>query len=305
MTCTMQNQNRATVFPLFSAADLTQRRHGLIDKKRSGAEASMIEKQHALAIAAENSSVVKFIDWFDGVAIESQSPVLSFRPKARPLTGQEIANPPIETEMDHYTILNDLPPRLAALPSFWTSYQIEMIRRELVDPADLATSIASRNETGRARLQKAIKRTKKKLLDQCTRTILRQLGGLPEERGYVTVFVDCRLSRAWWRGQISHQVAEDLDLSVENVWEHLRLTDATWDQLQQYTVKRLTVVGDRNVRSAFVARMMESDIGDDSPKNRRNRTQALLSKLGSRCAYQSLGTLSPKQNLEILREMEV
>ena len=299
----MQNTLSAE-FPLFSAADLTQRRHGLIKKGKSENGADVIEKQFALAQAAERSTQA-FIDWFDGIAIESRSQALSFRPKTQPLTGQEIANPPIDTERDHYNILKDLPPRLAALPSFWTSYQLKMIRLGLFDPADLATPIGTTKETGRACLQKAIRRTKKTLLDQCTRTILRQLGGLPEVRGYVTIFVDCRLSRAWWRGHLSHQVAEDISLGIEDVWAHLRLPNATWDELQQYTVKRLTVVGDRSVRSAVVARLMESGIEKDSSTIRRQRTQAFLGKVGARCAYQALGILSPKQNLAAFREMEV
>ena len=291
-------------FPLYSAADLTRRRLGLIAKGESKAGGDVLDRQLALAEAAEGARQA-FLDWFEGIAIDRRASALSFRPETQPLTGQEIANPPLETERDHYRILKNLPPRLAALPSFWTSYQLQMVRLGLFDPADLATPIGSTKETGRARLQKAIRRTKTTLLDGCVRTILRQLGGLPEERGYVTVFVDCRLSRAWWRGHLSHQVARDMDVDVEDVWAHLRVPDATWDQLQQYTVKRLTVVGDRNVRSAIVGRLMESGIEAESSKVRRQRTQAFLAKVGARCAYQTLGSLAPKQNLALFREMDV
>lgn len=274
-------------------------------KKEAGSGASdVVRKQLELAEAAERSSTT-FLSWFDGVAVEKNSPPFSFRARNRPLTGQEVANPPLETEQRHYSLLEDLPPRLAALPSFWTSYQLEMVRRELIDPADFATPISSTSETGRARLQKAIRRSKRNLLDQCTRTILRQLGGLPEVRGYVTVFVDCRLSRAWWRGHISCQVAADMKLDVDSIWAHLRLADATWEQLQQHTVRRLTVVGDRNVRSAAIARLMECGIEQESSKQRRQRTQAFLAKVGARSAYQALGALSPEQNLSIFREMKV
>lgn len=291
-------------FPLYNAADLARRRQGLVNKGRAEEATGVIQRQLALAEAAENSSAT-FLSWFEGVAVERKSQPLSFRSPNRPLTGQEVANPPLETEWSHYSLLDDLPPRLAALPSFWTSYQLEMVRRELVDPADFATPISSTNETGRARLQKAIRRSRKNLLDQCTRTVLRQLGGLPEVRGYVTVFVDCRLSRAWWRGHISHQVATDMNVDVERVWVHLRLADATWDQLQQYTVRRLTVVGDRNVRSALIARLMESRLDQESSKIRRQRTQAFFARVGARSAHQALGALSPDQNLLIFRGMDV
>ena len=293
-----------TDFPLFSSADLTRRRHRLINKQGLDDEASMIGRQTALAEATDSAGAA-FIAWFDGIAIDSRSPVLNFRPVSQPLTTHEISNPPLRTEQDNFNILKDLPPRLAALPSFWTSYQVEMVRRGLIDSADLATNISSSTETGRSRLQKAIRRSKTTLLDNCTRTILRQLGGLPEERGNVSVFVDCRLSRSWWRGHISYQVADDIKVDVEAVWTFLRLATAPWDELQQYTVRRLTVVGDRNVRSAIVARLMEAGLEDESTKDRRKRTQAFLAKVGARCAYQSLGTLSPMQNLAIFRQFEL
>ena len=96
-----------------------------------------------------------------------------------------------------------------------------------------------------------------------------------------------------------------MNLDLKNVWLHLRLPDATWDQLQQYAVKRLTVVGDRNIRSALVARLMESALDQMSSKDRRRRTQEFFAKVGARSAYQALGTLTPGQNLSIFREMEV
>ena len=293
-------------FRLYSAADLSRRRRDLIGAGAKSNADTMVTRQKELgeAAAAERSSGA-FVGWFSNIGTDNGTLTFSFRPKNRPLTGQEVANPPIETEFDHYAILKNLPPRFAALPSFWTSYQLKMVRLELIDPADFATDLSRSRESGRARLQKALGRNKTTLLDQCTRTILRQLGGLPEVRGNVTVFVDCRMSRAWWRGYLSHQVAEDMGLAVEDVWEHFRLTDATWDQLQQYTVKRLTVVADRNVRSPLVARLMESGIGRDSTTKRRNRIQAFFGKVGARCAYQSLGALSPQQNLALFRKMEV
>ena len=94
-------------------------------------------------------------------------------------------------------------------------------------------------------------------------------------------------------------------MDVKDVWKHLRVPDATWDQLMQYTVKRLTVMADRNVRSAVVARLMESDIEQGGTEGRRKRVQAFFAKVGARSAYQSLGSLSPQDNLTLFRTMEV
>lgn len=296
---------------LYSAAELSRERSMLIDKRNLQKGAELTRRREKLARAAGSEDQQAFLAWFDKIEKKDVGPPLQFRPSDRPLTGQEVSDPPLSTERGNFDLLRNLPPRLAALPSFWTSYQVEMVRRGLIDPADLARRPGGTSQTGRAILQKAIrqkaarrKSKKKNLLDQCIRTILRQLGGLPEERGYVTVFMDCRLSRSWWRGHISHQVAEDIGLDVESVWEFLRLPDGAWDQLAQYSVKKLTVVGDRNIRSALIARLMESDLAADTRK-RRERIQGFLSNVGVRCAYQALGLLTPQENLAIFREMEI
>ena len=96
-----------------------------------------------------------------------------------------------------------------------------------------------------------------------------------------------------------------MKVDVDAAWTFLRLATAPWDELQQFTVKRLTVVGDRNIRSAVVARLVEAGLENESTKDRRKRTQAFLAKVGARCAYQSLGALSPMQNLAILRDIEI
>ena len=170
-------------FRLCSAADLSRRRTDLIRGGRNGDADLIVAKQKELAVAAADTrSNSSFLEWFRSIGSESEALTFSFRPKNRPLTGQEVANPPIETEFDHHAILKDLPPRLAALPSFWTSYQLEMARLELIDPADLATDLGNSRETGRARLQKAVRRSERRALlnesNEGTRTILRQLGGM-------------------------------------------------------------------------------------------------------------------------------
>ena len=296
---------------LYSAAELSRERDLLIDKRNLQKEAELTQRREKLARAAESEDPKEFLAWFGGIEKKDVGPPVRFRPSDQPLTGQEVSDPPLSTERGHFDLLRSLPPRFAALPSFWTSYQVEMVRRGLIDPADLARSPGGTSQTGRALLQKAIRQKakrrenkRKNRLDQCVRTILRQLGGLPEERGNVTVFVDCRLSRAWWRGHISHQVAEDIDLDVGSVWEFLRIPDGAWEQLTQHGVRKLTVVGDRNIRSALIARLMEADLTAD-PKKRRERIQGFLSNVGVRCAYQALGLLTPQENLAIFREMDI
>lgn len=298
------NGSTRAKFRLYSGADLGGRRGGLIKAPRDEDPQNKIARQKELVRAAEDSAEA-FLNWFQGIAIDGESLDLPFRSKEFPMTEQEVVDPPFEVEKERFELLQCVQPKSAAMPSFWASYHLKMVEMGVIDPAALAANPNSPRESGRARMQKVLRRSSAKQLDRCTRTILRQLGGLPEERGKVSVFVDCRMARSWWRGYISHQVSEDMGLAVEDVWRHLRMPDATWEQLQQYSVMRLTVLADRNVRSPLVARLMEGNIDKWERKKRRLRIQDFFSRVGMRCAYQALGALPPEQNLEVFREMRL
>lgn len=284
--------------PLYSAADLGNCRSALVGKCKDDAEK---EEQQDLQVrflqAAEDGEPQSFINWFASCAHDTVEEV-SFR--AEPFTEKEILDPPLNIEKDAYQALSTLSPRLAALPSFWNSYHLEMIRQGLIEPAHLAKSPRSK-ASGRKRLEAALEQRTEDALGDCVRSILRHMGGLPEKRGNASVYMDCGIARAWWRGYLSHQIAEDMHLEVDDVWETLRLTEV-WEQLMGYCVRRLTAVSDRMIRSALVARLMQEP---EEVRKTRESNQSLLEQIGAQCAYQSLGTLTPQENLEIFRTMDI
>ncbi len=282
---------------MYNAADLTKYRSQLINKSGKVDSGTFEESQIFLARAAEAKSSKDFIGIFSSF---TNGEVINVSFPNSPLTERELTDPPLTTEKLIYNILRNLQPKHACLPSFWTAYHLGMVRHELIEPAYLAKSLVSVNESGRSRLQKALRNNSKKKRDACVRTILRQLGGLPEERGKVSVFMDCRISRAWWRGHLSAQVAQDFKhLEIDAIWEILRNT-SVWEQLMGLSVKSLTVICDRNIRSALIVRFLE----EPEIFRERAKIKSFLAKIGSRSAYQSLGALSAAQNLEIFREME-
>jgi len=68
------------------------------------------------------------------------------------------------------------------------------------------------------------------------------------------------------------------------------------------SIKRLTNVNDRMIRSALVARLLQE------PREKRQKIKiedGLLDKIRSRCQRQSLGALTPEQNLEIFSSITI
>ena len=286
--------------PLYSAEDLKRCRKQLAKKCSDADEQDrQAERMSRFLKAVADKNPEKFLDWFSSCAQEGVVEV-SFRAQA--FKEEELLAPSMNTEQHIYQILSELPPRLAALPSFWNSYHLEMVRQNLIEPSYLARATRpSLNETGRARIRRALEEQDEKMLEDCTWSVLRHMGGLPEKRVYSTVYTDCGIARAWWRGHLSHQVVEDMGLDLDDVWETLRVP-GIWEPLMRYGIKQLTNVNDRMIRAALVARLLQE------PRETRQRMQireGLLNKISSRCKYQSLGALTPEQNLEIFRSVTI
>ena len=77
-----------------------------------------------------------------------------------------------------------------------------------------ATSLAAEaNVSGLERIERALAETGEKAaqkIDECVRTVLRRLSGLPE-RGSRSVIVDCPFARAWWRGRLLSDIVKGDD----------------------------------------------------------------------------------------------
>ena len=186
--------------------------------------------------------------------------------------------------------------RLASSNAFWASYHLNMVAEGLIRPSYLVKS--QTRETGRARVEKALVLKNKKSLDNCIRTILRRMGGLPEVRGYTSVFQDCRTSRAWWRGCFTQQVHGELGTEKDNIWRVLK-TNRIWEEITGHVVEKLTVLGDARIFVPLIACLSEMD---PIPSDRKV-IQDFLRRIGQRTAYQMMGVLSPEENLEIIRDI--
>ncbi len=294
-------ENNKIELRLIESDELSLRRHKLTAKvvtsgKRSPNE--LLQREYANLLVS--SKIGKFLHYYDSITKSDTTINVDLPTAVQKLTGKEVSEPPLSTEKNHYTRLSNLPPRIAAMPAFWTSYQIEMIRFKLIEPANLAGQAGS-TDSGRARLEKAMKSSNMKLLDDCVRTVLRQLGGLPEVRGNISLFVDCKIARAWWRGHISECASNDMGLDLDTVWNLLRLSTAPWEAMILFGLRRLTTVSDRSVRSAFIARLIELEIHKLSSKDRKKTVEELMKQIGVIGANRALGYLTPNENLSLIK----
>ncbi len=174
----------------------------------------------------------------------------------RPLSAGEAFTPPdyVEIELWKHWNNTDLPlifPREASLPIFWYGAYITWIETEQLGENLRATLITS-----------------KKSLDAETRTALRNLGGLPEARGNVSVFSDCPLARAWWRCYIAEDAVNYSTGRLNFTQAHSALykkssrgeySNDRWESFVLNSLRRITSLCDSRVRAAIVAYLATQD----------------------------------------------
>ena len=81
------------------------------------------------------------------------------------------------------------------------------------------------------------------------------MGGVPSDvRGKFTVFVNPPLARAWWRGRLAVDVAQNSEgeLNAEQAHYPLHASNAAWERLIQHSASQITVLNQARVRAALV-----------------------------------------------------
>ena len=168
----------------------------------------------------------------------------------RKLTANEAFTPPAPVEIELWKHWENVGrqlicPRDASLPIFWYAAYITWIEEGWLNENLRATLIS----------------TATKSRDAQTRTALRNLGGLPEARGRVSVFSDCPLARVWWRCHIAEDAAKHSESRLTFQQAHSALykkasrgeySNDIWESLVLNPIQRVTSINDSKLRAAII-----------------------------------------------------
>lgn len=170
------------------------------------------------------------------------------------MTESEYKDPPASTEKTLYTSWSALPPAVACRSTFWAKLTIEHIKAGRIQSVYLAAN-GGNLPGGAERIDFVLDDTTgqgPKRIDDCVRTVLRRLGGLPEVRGNRSVYVDCPFARAWWRERMVNQVANGNTQMTAVVRAVIRTNQTYWEKLIDRIVFRNSTFGSENIRNAFL-----------------------------------------------------
>lgn len=189
-------------------------------------------------------------------------------------TEDQFKSPTSSTERDIYDYWNHLTPAVASKTSFWAHVTLEHVRSGAIQSTYLATNGIA-GQSGAERIDRALagkSNDSGKSIDDCVRTVFRQLGGLPQARGNKSVFVDCPLARAWWRERLFRRAGDTTGIPCLEVGHPLRETKAHWEAFVKTMVSRNPILGMNLVQD-----VLASILGSFAKKMYENKGKTLTS----------------------------
>ena len=272
----------------FSDASFTEFRKKLLNVKNGPLQRKLLE-----ATLKGNLAFTRLIrDEVELTKSSEEAPLCSER-----LSEDEFKQAPACIEKGLYSIWRDLTRRTACRAVFWGHLTTRHIEKDLLDANFLASGT---NIPGKERIARALSETDSeapKAVDNCVRTILRRLSGLPEARGNRSVYADCPFARAWWRERLVSAIAQDDEKCAAAIRNVLRVNQTYWETLIVMVVSRNSALGSENVLHALIlslADLMELERG--TPLRVAKHLKLLC---------RSVGVIQASHELSILNEKEL
>ena len=245
------------------------------------------DRQREFLAAARSRA--EFVDY-----IAREAPVMPG--KAVPVyeddfTEESYRDPPADVEEELYAGWRALTPRVACRATFWAAVTLHHVDQGRIDSSYLAGDGSSKTgSTGPQRIDQVLAKPDPKPIDDCVRTVMRNLSGLPEARGNRSVYVDCPFARAWWRQRLVTRVLDHGDTVPNSAVRYVvRLNKGYWERLTTLIVSRNSVFGSDVVQDSLVASLAKFlDTEPESPLRTQQHLAAALRRISAVTAAANL-----------------
>lgn len=249
--------------------------------------------QHQFLSAAKSpDSFVEFMDEEVGTPKPGKQ-VATFN---QPLTEQSFKEMTADQEEAAFAAWRSVPPRVTCRAAFWAEVTIQHIKAGVIQEAFWLAANGGRTESGEERIDRALQTEgadRAKLMDECVRTTLRRMSGLPTVRGNRSVFVNPSFGRAWWRERLVNRIAaRDGSESKRALSNVVRYNQEYWERLVSMIVSRGSVLGSVDVQDAFVNALAKHlQAQRKSPLRQANSLPPVLRRFSNIAASRELGAL--------------
>ena len=213
-----------------------------------------------------------------------------------PLTEQSFREMTQDQEKIAYATWIDVLPRVACRVSFWGKITLEHVRAERIQHSSWLAMNGGRNESGEERIDYALAsegEQRARLIDDCVRTVIRRMSGLPAARGNRSVFVNPSFGRAWWRERIVGRITQREGVeSREAILAIVRMNQQYWENLVTMIVSRGSVFGSVDVQDALINSLAKRiKGGENSPLKSASTLMKAMRRISNIAASREMGVL--------------
>lgn len=224
------------------------------------------------------------------------------------MTEQSFKDMTVDQEEAVHGLWKEVPPRIACRVSFWAETTIQHLKDGVIEEAFWLAANGGRTESGEERIDRALAEKGdqgKKSMDDCVRTILRRMSGLPSARGNRSVFVDPPFARAWWRERLVNRVANrDGAESRDGLSNVVRRSQTYWENLMAMIVSRGSVFASMVAQDAFINGLAKNFRADpQSPLKNTETLKTALRRFSNVAAARELGVLTFEEIGEIVETL--
>lgn len=227
-----------------------------------------------------------------------------------PLTEASFKDMPQDQEKRVYELWRDIPPRTASQASFWASVTLEHIRENKITEATWLAANGNITETGEERIDHALAKgnsdADNRAIDNCVRTALRRMSGLPIARGNRSVFVNPPFGRAYWRERIVHNILDRNDATADRsaILEVVRCSQQYWENLVTLIVSRGSVFGSEDVQAALINTLaIHFQQNPETPFRNATMVNTIGRRISNIAASRELGALPFHEICDIIADL--
>lgn len=224
------------------------------------------------------------------------------------MTEQSFKDMTVDQEEAVHGLWKEVPPRTACRVSFWAETTIQHLKDGVIEEASWLAANGGRTESGEERIDRALAERGdqgQKPMDDCVRTILRRMSGLPSARGNRSVFVDPPFARAWWRERLVSRIANrDGAEARADLSKVVRRSQTYWENLMTMIVSRGSVFGSMVAQDAFINGLARNfRVYPQSPLRNTETLKSALRRFSNVAAARELGVLTFEEIGEIVETL--
>ena len=246
---------------------------------------------------------VDFLSFMDKEASKTPGEIVGLFPG--PLTEQSFKDLTRDQEQMAYEMWSHVPPRIACRISFWAEVTLQHVRSDAIGEPYWLAANGGRTEGGDERIDRALVTQDAKSIDDCVRTVIRRMSGLPGPRGNKSVFVNPSFGRAWWRERIVARILKRNGVEDRAALQDVvRTNQQYWENLVTMIVSRGSVFGSVDVQDAFVNSLAKHF--NEKPETRlraASRLTKVLRRFSNIAASREIGVLEFEEIGELVDDL--